>query len=176
MMPRRKAAYLIADDGVDVGFVDGTPEVAEVAQRLHGMRDVALEAFGSVACEEAATRCEPEGIGEVMQRHHRLNAALVECLQHLAIALERLRIPFVHARLDASERRSAFRPIACARSKSRSAFAHQSQASPQRSPDLICPACSQAYHWLLVLPPSYWCDEVATPQRKPSGKVSVCCA
>src|SRR3990170_8532700 len=34
------------------------------------------------------------------------------------------------------------------------------------------PSCSQAHHWFWRLFPSTWCDEVAQPQKNPSGNLS----
>src|SRR5262249_42000616 len=84
-------------------------------------------------------------------------------------------VPSALARLDAAPlegeaQRIKVHPLA--RSKSRSACFHQSQARPEVSPEWMRPDCAQACHELLVLPPSTWCDEIATPQRKPSGKAS----
>ncbi len=62
-------------------------------------------------------------------------------------------------------------PSSRARSKSRSAFAHQSHATPLRLPARTCPSASQRDHELsgLVAAPSHWNADVATPQAKPSG-------
>src|SRR4029077_10877831 len=66
-------------------------------------------------------------------------------------------------------RRRALMPSSLARSKSGSAFAHQSHATPERSPDLIRPAFSQSDHWLFWLSPSTWYEAVETPHKNPSG-------
>src|SRR5579884_3344019 len=49
---------------------------------------------------------------------------------------------------------------------------HESQASPLGSAQGVPSACSHSHQSLLTLPPSIWWEEVATPQRNPSGKES----
>src|SRR3989337_363573 len=37
---------------------------------------------------------------------------------------------------------------------------------------MLPPSCPPARHWFLRLFPSTWCDEVAQPQKNPSGNLS----
>ena len=75
-------------------------------------------------------------------------------------------------RLHSTDSRRLLIPSSAARSKSAAAVSrfHQSVALPALSPLWMRPGCaSHAAHWLLRLPPSFWCAAVATPHRKPSG-------
>src|SRR2546423_1209790 len=63
----RCVANFVALDGVDVGFVDGDPEVAEVVEGRDSMLDVAHEETDVGGIGETVAVGEPEGYGEVVE-------------------------------------------------------------------------------------------------------------
>src|SRR5437879_11773517 len=67
------------------------------------MQNVPCESFEQTRglhSQKATLVFKPYGVGEVMQADHRLNAAVVECLQHFLVPLNRSRIPSAFVRLD----------------------------------------------------------------------------
>nr|BFE70585.1 hypothetical protein GCM10020092_038860 [Actinoplanes digitatis] len=74
-------------------------------------------------------------------------------------------------RAHSTENRYAFSPIPATRSTSSRHRCKASQASPDGSRKAVGVTCSANQVSLVSLPPSVWCPEVATPQRKPSGKI-----
>src|SRR5690242_1875349 len=65
-VPWRRAADLVAANGVDIWLVDGTPEVAEAAELLDRLRRIAREERDRVGREEGAALLEPDRVREVV--------------------------------------------------------------------------------------------------------------
>ena len=136
--------------------------------------DEAGEALGRVGCLPPTACGEPLRGGEVMERNHRLDAALPAPGAHPAIVVEGGKGPLALRRLDAAPLQGE--PIGA-----EPQFGHQV--------DVLGPAvervtgvtawldaaglgsCSQAHQSLFVFPPSIWWAAVAAPHTKPAGNL-----
>src|SRR5919201_5107237 len=85
---------------VDVRLVEGHPSAADVGQPLDCAGDKAAEALRGSGGEERARILEPDRIGEVVERDHRLEPTVAQAGRDLAVALERVIVPAARARLD----------------------------------------------------------------------------
>ncbi len=97
---RRPDASKPALPQADQRLVEGQPEVAQIAQRIDDRACVALEERDALAVFPAATRRKPERIGEVVQRHHGLDAPVAQAADHGTVAVQRRVIDLAGAGLD----------------------------------------------------------------------------
>ena len=98
--PGREVAEHVARGRIDVGLVEGHPLRAHVAERLDGVAGKAQEERHGTRVGEPPEVLEPHRVVEVVQRHHRLDAARAQGNDHLAIAAQRLIVEVADPRLD----------------------------------------------------------------------------
>src|SRR5207249_2990254 len=84
---RREFAQHITAGRIHVGFVEGDPKPAEVANGPCHLAREALKELGRVRLKKCPSRIEPAWVSEVMQTNNWLNASFVQSFEHVAIAL-----------------------------------------------------------------------------------------
>ena len=120
-----KLSENVAGSRVHVWFVEGHPAIAEVAEPGDDEARKTLKLEPRIRIQKCALLLEPAWISEVVQADDRANPASMKSLKKRAVAIKGFGAPLPSSgsiRLHSTERRSAFTPIACARSKSGSAF------------------------------------------------------
>ena len=86
--------------GVHRGLIDGEPPAHPTPEPARDELDVAGEMRDVAPHQPAAGVGEPCGVGEMVQRDHRLHAARAQGLDHLAVMIDRGQVPGTLARLD----------------------------------------------------------------------------
>src|SRR6476469_3590290 len=102
LVSRRKFAQHISAGRINIGFVEGDPEAAKVADRFRHLPRETFEKLGCISPEKCSSFLEPSRVGEVMQTNDRLNPPRVQSLQHLPVTSQRRRVKMAFFRLDAA--------------------------------------------------------------------------
>src|SRR5579859_627917 len=99
-LARRIDTQHVAHRSIDVWFVNGNPEIAQVAQALCGARHVAREVTDVLLARETTSVGKPERFGKVVQRDHRFDMAVSQIRQHGSIAIKSGAVPTALARFN----------------------------------------------------------------------------
>ena len=92
----------VAHGGEDRGFVDGDPRLDAVGQSVDHPLAISDKRWDVGAVGKAALGFPPVGMGEVVQGHHRTNAAPQEVVHHVRIHGQRSFIPRTFGGLQAA--------------------------------------------------------------------------
>ena len=90
----------MAERSIHVRLIKGYPVLAQVTEFMQNVPSESFEQTRGLRSQKATLVFKPHGVGEVMQADHRLNAAVVECLQHFLVPLNSSRIPSAFVRLN----------------------------------------------------------------------------
>ena len=99
---RRKLTQHVSAGRVHIGLIEGYPQAAKVSDCVCNLPGEAFEKPGRIRLEKCASLLKPSRMGEVMQTNDRLDASLVQSLQHLPVALQSGRIKTALLRLNAA--------------------------------------------------------------------------
>src|SRR5579875_906597 len=102
MLAWRIGAKYVAQKSVDVRFVDGEPEVAQVLQRLYDIGGVADEIKNVALVGKTAAVGKPQRVSEVMQGDEWFHMAAAQICEHLPVTVDGGAIPLPLPRLNAA--------------------------------------------------------------------------
>ena len=98
----RESTIQVADHRIDERLVDRAPQRHLIAQRFYHARREPTEVVLDQRVLPAADLGQPQRIGEVVECHHRLQAALAQQTQHLGVLAQRRCVEGPRLRLDAA--------------------------------------------------------------------------